>query len=162
MTLTSSGFKDGESMPKKYSQAGTELSPPLAWNGAPDSTKSFVLIVHDLDAAVGTSRTDDVLHWLLWNISGTSRSLPEGVSQGPELPDGTRQISVSGPYYRGPAAPATGPVHHYVFELFALDVMLEVPPLGTPPAATRTAVIGAMAGHVRAKGVMFTLYRRPP
>ena len=65
--------------------------------------------------------TDDVLHWMVWNIPATTTALPEAVPQGAESPDGTRQISVTGPYYRGPAAPATGPVHHYVFELYALE-----------------------------------------
>jgi len=116
--------------------------------------------VHDLDAAVGTNGTDDVLHWLVWNIPGSVTSLPEGVPHGPQRADGVRQISVSGPYYRGPAAPKTGPVHHYAFELYALDATVEVAPVGAPPAATRAAVVAAMAGHVLAKGVMVTLYRR--
>jgi Raf kinase inhibitor-like YbhB/YbcL family protein len=162
MTLTSTGFTDGSLLPGKYSQAGDEVSPPLAWSGVPDSARSFVLIVHDVDAAVGPSGTDDTLHWMVWNIPGTSRALPEGVPHGPESPDGVRQISVSGPYYRGPAAPASGPVHHYVFELYALDVMLDVPAVGASPAATRAAVMAAMAGHVRGKGVMVALFRRAP
>ena len=90
----------------------------------------------------------------------TARSLPAAVPQGPDLPDGSRQISASGPYYRGPAAPATGPTHHYVFELFALDTMLDVPAVGATPAATRAAVVAAMAGHVRGKGVLLGLYKR--
>jgi phosphatidylethanolamine-binding protein (PEBP) family uncharacterized protein len=103
---------------------------------------------------------DDVLQWLVWNIPAASRELAEGVPQGAELGDGTRQISVTGPNNRGPAAPATGPVHHYVFELFALDTMLEVPAVGAAPPQTRAAVIAAMAGHVRGKGVYTGTYRR--
>lgn len=160
MTLTSRGFEDGRTMPVKYSQAGEELSPPLAWSGAPDTVRSFVLIFHDLDAVSGQAGTDDVLHWMMWSIPGTATSLPEGIPHGPQMADGTRQISVSGPYYRGPAAPATGPVHHYVFELFALDTLVEVPAVGAAPAATRAAVMAAMAGHVRGKGVLVALYRR--
>jgi Raf kinase inhibitor-like YbhB/YbcL family protein len=160
MTLTSSGIADGAKTPVRFTQAGEEVSPALAWSGAPDSTQSFVLIMHDLDAAIGSTGTDDVLHWMLWNIPGSATTLAEGVPQGPQLADGTRQISVSGPYYRGPAAPATGPVHHYVFEIYALDAMLDVPPLGASPPMTRAAVVAAMAGHVRGKGVMVTLYRR--
>ena len=159
MTLTSSGFTDGATMPVRYTQAGDELSPPLAWSGGPDSVVSYVLLVHDADAATGNG-TDDVLHWLVWNIPGSATSLPEGVPHGPQLPDGTRQISVSGPYYRGPAAPATGPAHHYVFELYALDTMLDVAPTGATPAATRAAVMTAMAGRVRGKGVAIALYKR--
>ena len=66
-----------------------------------------------------------------------------------------------GPNYRGPAAPASGPLHHYVFELYALDVWLDVPAVGQSPAATRAAVMAAMAGHVRGKGVLTGRYRRP-
>jgi Raf kinase inhibitor-like YbhB/YbcL family protein len=161
MTLASAAFADGGAIPERHAQRAAEVSPPLAWRGAPDSTASFVLLVHDLDAPVGNS-ADDVLHWLVWNIPGTAGGLPEGVARSPELPDGTRQISVSGPYYRGPAAPSTGPPHHYVFELYALDVTLDVPPVGATPALTRSAVLSAMAGHVRGKGVLVGTYRRTP
>jgi Raf kinase inhibitor-like YbhB/YbcL family protein len=159
MTLTSTSFTDGGQIPTKYAQPGAEVSPPLAWSGAPDTTASFVLLVHDADAAAGNG-VDDVLHWLVWNIPGSARALPEGVRQGPQLSDGTRQISVSGPYYRGPAAPASGPRHHYVFELFALDTVLDVPAVGASPPATRTTVMAAMSGHVRAKGVVVGLFKR--
>jgi Raf kinase inhibitor-like YbhB/YbcL family protein len=159
MTLTSSAFTSGAQIPKKYTQAGEEVSPPLAWSGGPDSVASYVLMVHDLDAPVGNNGTEHMLHWLVWNVPGTITSLPEGVASAAQLPDGTRQISVSGPYYRGPAAPATGPVHHYVFELFALDIVLDVPPVGASPAATRAAVFAAMAGHVRGKATTVGLFR---
>lgn len=161
MTLSTTAWTDGGTIPTKYAQPGHELSPPLAWTGAPDSTVSFVLIVHDPNAAAGNG-LDDVLHWLVWNIPGSSRALSEGVPQGPELPDGMRQISVTGPYYRAPAAPASGPPHHFVYELFALDTILTVAPAAAPPAATRAAVTTAMAGHVRAKAVLVGLYKRSP
>jgi phosphatidylethanolamine-binding protein (PEBP) family uncharacterized protein len=72
-----------------------------------------------------------------------------------------RQISMSGPYFRGPAAPASGPAHHYLFELYALDTSLNVQPTAMSPALTREAVLRAMSGHVRAKGTLVGLYRRP-
>jgi hypothetical protein len=159
MTLTSPAFADGGRIPARYAQPGHERSPALAWTGAPDSTASYVLIVHDLDAATG-SGTDDLLQWLVWNIPPTATALPEGVPQGPQLADGSRQISVTGPYYRAPAAPASGPAHHYAFELYALDAMLDVPAVGQQPPATRAAVLAAMAGHVRGKGAMVGLYKR--
>jgi hypothetical protein len=95
MTLSTTAWTDGGQIPVKYSQAGDELSPPLAWSGAPEGTASFVLIVHDLDAMVNPPNdytapvrdTNDVLHWLVWNIPATATSLPEGVPQGPQLPD---------------------------------------------------------------------------
>ena len=138
------------------------LSPPLAWSGAPDSTASFVLIVHDADAAIGNGN-DDLLHWMVWNIPAAARSVPEGVPQGPVLSDGSRQISVTGPYYRGPTAPASGPAHVYVFELYALDAMLDIPalgPVGATVPQTRAAVVAAMAGHVRGKAVIAGIFKR--
>jgi Raf kinase inhibitor-like YbhB/YbcL family protein len=163
LALTTSGWTDGGVIPGKYAQPGHDVSPPLAWSWVtatpPDNVASFVLIVHDLDAPIGGS-TDDLLHWLLWNIPGSVRQLPEGVPQGATLPDGTRQISATGPNYRGPAAPASGQPHHYVFEIYALDTMLDVAAVGATPPQTRAAVLAAMAGHVRGKGVYIGTYRR--
>src|SRR5262249_41330374 len=120
-----------------------------------------VLVVHDVDAAVAPG-TDDILHWMVWNIPATSVGLPERVPRGAQLPDGTRQISATGPNYRGPGAPASGPPHHYVFELFALDLMPDVPAVGASPPQTRAAVVAAMAGHVRAKAAYVGLFKRNP
>jgi hypothetical protein len=160
MMLTTPAWPDAGQIPAKHAQGGGEVSPPLTWSNVPDGIVSFVLIVHDPDAATGNG-TDDILHWMLWNIPGETRSLSEGVPQGSQLPDGTRQISVTGPYYRGPGAPASGNAHHYTFELFALDITLDVPAVGASPAQTRAAVVAAMAGHVRGKAVYVGLYRRP-
>jgi Raf kinase inhibitor-like YbhB/YbcL family protein len=159
MTLETTAWTDGGQIPTKYAQAGHDVSPPLSWTNAPDPTATFVLIVHDMDAPIGDG-ADDLLQWMLWNIPGTARTIAEGQPQGPQLPDGSRQISATGPYYRGPGALASGPSHHYVFELFALDAVIDVPPVGAAPAATRAAVVAAMAGHVRAKGTLVGLYKR--
>lgn len=159
MTLTSAAWPDGGQIPPRHAQNGSEVSPPFSWNNVPDGTASFVLIAHDVDAVVGNG-TDDVLHWMLWNIPGASRSLPDALPHGSQLPDGTRQISVSGPYYRGPGAAATGPAHHYVFELYALDSMIDVAAAGQTPAQTRAAVITAMAGKVRGKAAYVGLFKR--
>jgi Raf kinase inhibitor-like YbhB/YbcL family protein len=168
MTLSTTAWADGGQIPAKHAQIGDELSPPLSWTGAPEGTASFVLIVHDLDAMTNPPNdytapvrdTNNVLHWLVWNIPPRATGLPEGVAQGPQLPDGSRQISQSGPYYRGPAAPPTGPPHHYVFELYALDATINVPNTDASPAEVRANVKAAMAGHIRGKATMIGLYRR--
>jgi Raf kinase inhibitor-like YbhB/YbcL family protein len=161
MTLVSTAWPDGGQIPAKHTQEGDDMSPPLAWSGAPDGVASYVLIVHDPDAPIGTG-TDDLLHWMLWNIPATVMALHEHAPSMSQLPDGTRQISATGPYYRGPGAPASGPAHHYVFELFALDAMLDVPAVGASPPATRAAVVAAMAGHIRGKAVYVGLFKRRP
>ena len=164
MTLNTPAFNDDGVIPVKHAQPGRDVSPALSWSGVPDSNvASFALIVHDANAPIGNG-TDDMLHWMVWNIPASARSLPEGVPHGPNLPDGARQISASGPYYRGPAAPPTGPPHSYLFELYALDTMLDVAPV-TPgqqiqPAVTRAAVVAAMAGHVRGKATLVGTFRR--
>jgi Raf kinase inhibitor-like YbhB/YbcL family protein len=159
MTLASSAWPDGGTIPDRFTQAGDDVSPPLSWSNVPVGTVSFVLIVHDADAAVA-SGTDDTLHWMLWNIPATVTALHERAPSMAQLPDGTRQISATGPYYRGPGAAAAGPAHHYVFELYALDTMVDVPAVGASPAQTRGSVLQGMAGHVRGKAVYVGLFKR--
>jgi Raf kinase inhibitor-like YbhB/YbcL family protein len=161
MKLSTAAWQDGGAIPPKFAQPGRDVSPPLSWSAAPEGTAGFVLIAHDIDGATGNG-TDDVLHWLVWNIPKDATSLPEAIPQGPQRADGSRQISVSGPYYRGPAAPATGPAHHYVFEIFAVDTVIDVPSVGVQPGPTRTAVMAAMAGHVRGKGALVGMFKRAP
>ena len=158
MTLTGP-WPDGGAIPVPFTQAGDERSPALQWSGVPEGTTSFVLLVQDLDA-VNPNGLEPVLHWLVWNIPATATGLPEGVPQGPTREDGSRQISVSGPYYRGPGAPASGPWHHYAFELYALDAAVTVPAVGQSPADTRAAVRAAMAGHVLGKATYVGRFRR--
>jgi Raf kinase inhibitor-like YbhB/YbcL family protein len=159
MTLTTTAFPDGGQIPARYTQAGEQISPALVWTNVPPNTMSFVLHMHDPEVARNRT-TEDQVHWLVWNIPGTATGLPEGVPQGAELKDGSRQISASGPVYRGPGAPATGPMHHYTFEIFALDTKLDVQP-ASDAFETRTAVLKAMQGHILGKAVYMGLFRRP-
>ncbi len=167
MTLITTAWPDGGMIPLRYTQAGPEISPAIQWSGVPAGTAGLVLIFHDLDAAAPNS-TDDLLHWLVWNIPASATGLAQARPDGFELPDGSRQISASGSRYRGPGASATGPIHHYVMELYALDTMLDVKvPVQGPqdpnpnPQAIRTAVMQAMAGHIRGKASYVGLFRRP-
>jgi Raf kinase inhibitor-like YbhB/YbcL family protein len=159
MTLTTPAFQDGREIPAKYTQAGDQVSPALNWSNVPPNTQSFVLHMRDPDVARNKG-TEDQVHWLVWNIPGTATGLPEGVPKGEQLPDGSRQISASGPVYRGPGAPANGPLHHYTIEVYALDTKLDVTP-GADAWETRTKVWAAMQGHVLGKAVYVGLFRRP-
>ena len=160
MRLMSYSFLDGGLMPVKYTQAGEQASPQLAWANAPMGTQSYVLHMHDMEGARNKT-TDDQLHWLVWNIPVETRALPEGVPMG-DLKDGSHQTSATGNgVYRGPGAPANGPYHHYVFELFALDTKIDVPANPADPFDTRTKVLAAIQGHVLGKAVYLGFFRRP-
>lgn len=167
MTLVTTAWPDGGMIPTRYTQAGPEISPAIQWSGAPAGTASFVLVFHDADTLVNNS-TDGILHWLVWNIPPTANGLQQNMPDGFELPNGTRQVSASGSRYRGPGAPAAGPLHHYVLELYALDTMLDVKvaPQGNQdpnpnPQAIRTSIIQAMVGHIRGKAAYVGLFHRP-
>jgi len=161
LIMTSTAWEDGGVIPDKYTQASgpTAPSPELKWTQVPPGTQSFVLLMHDPEPVLNKGSKMDITHWLVWNIPGTSTGLAEGVAQG-ELPDGTRQVSLRSNAYMGPGAPP-GPYHHYTFELYALDTKLEVPQ-GTPQeaAATRTAVVNAMDGHVLGKALIVARFHR--
>ena len=157
LTLTTSAFADGSEIPPRYTQAvANAVSPKLEWTNAPPNAVTFALILHDPDVAL-QRKADDVLHWMVFNIPGSARELPEGVPANATLPDGTVQIkNLRGAVgYMGPGAPAAGPHHHYTFELFALDTKLD---LG--PDATRADVYKAMEGHILAKGVLVGRFHR--
>jgi hypothetical protein len=165
MTLTVSGFADGGEIPVKFSQAapgaapGEGTSPALSWTNVPAGTQSFVLNMRDMDVARNKT-TDDQAHWVVCNIPATATGMTEGQPKGAKLPDGSYQISATGQVYRGPGAPATGPRHHYMFEIYALDTKLTVEP--TQDAfETRANVMKAMQGHVLGKAVYGGLFKRP-
>ena len=165
MTMTVAGFADGSQIPVRISQAadgvapGEGTSPAITWQNVPAGTQSFVLNMHDMDVARNKT-TDDQAHWVVWNIPATATGLPEGVAKGSQRPDGSFQISATGPMYRGPGAPANGPMHHYMFELFALDTKLDVQP-AADAFESRANVMKAMQGHILGKAVYGGLFRRP-
>jgi Raf kinase inhibitor-like YbhB/YbcL family protein len=165
MTLTVSGFNDGGAIPVKFSQAaegvapGEGTSPAINWGNAPAGTQSFVLNMRDMDVARNKT-TDDQAHWVVWNIPASATGLPEAVPKGSQRPDGSYQISATGPMYRGPGAPANGPQHHYMFEIYALDTKLDVTP-ASDAFETRANVMKAMQGHVLGKAVYGGLFKRP-
>jgi len=159
MVLSTPAFPDGGVIPNRYTQVEKQVSPALNWTNVPPGTQSFVLHMHDPEVARNKT-VDDQVHWLVWNIPGTAKGITEGQPQGAELPDGSRQISATGQVYRGPGAPANGPMHHYTFEVYALDTKLDVPN-GTDAWEVRKAVMAAMNGHVIGKAVYMGMFRRP-
>ncbi len=151
-TITSPAFANQATIPGKYTGDGEDVSPPLAWTGAPEATRSFALICDDPDAPVGTW-----VHWVIWNIPATETGLAEAIPpERPELSNGARQgtndFRKTG--YGGPAPPR-GPVHRYFFKLYALDTTLDL-----APGARKSALETALDGHVLAKTELVGRYSR--
>src|SRR5919198_4511204 len=165
MTMTIAAFPDGGEIPVKFSQAapgaapGEGTSPAISWTNVPAGTQSFVLNMRDMDVARNKT-TEDQAHWVVWNLPSSTTSLSEGLPKGPKLSNGAYQISATGQVYRGPGAPATGPKHHYMFEIYALDTTIDVQP-AADAFETRANVFKAMQGHVLGKAVYGGLFRRP-
>ncbi len=130
MQLSSSAFAQGQTIPKKHSEDGENLSPPLSWTGAPPSTGSYALIVEDPDAPTA----DPWIHWVMFNIPGDTTSLPAGLPRNGELTSpiparqGRNSFKNSNVGYRGPAPPHGDGAHHYYFRIFALDRPLDLAP----------------------------------
>jgi len=155
--VTSTGFPDGGMIPMHHAGRGDNKSPAFEFHwslgtnpvAAPDTLKTFAVILHDIENSTAKG-TVDTLHWSAFNIPGTAKGLDEGLGAG-DLPDGTRNgpgINNRGGNpgsYFGPGAPA-GPVHHYIFEFYALDTKLDL-----PATATRDELMKAMEGHVVGK-----------
>jgi Raf kinase inhibitor-like YbhB/YbcL family protein len=152
--LTSTGFDPQAEMPLKYTADGPNVSPPLAWSGAPEQAKTFALVIDDPDAPDPAAPRTRWVHWVLYNLPPAATSLPEAVSR-QQLPAGTREgrNDWNSTGYRGPAPPIGR--HRYVHTVYALDVVL--PDLHDP---TRAELEKAMAGHILAKAELVATYAR--
>jgi Raf kinase inhibitor-like YbhB/YbcL family protein len=139
LQLTSKAFQDGQAIPKKYTCDGQDVSPELAWSGAPAGTKSLALIVDDPDAPAKVW-----VHWVVYDLQADARGLPEGVPQDGELRDGVRQGKNDfGKIGYGGPCPPRGPAHRYFFKLYALREKT-----GLKAGASKDDLERAMKGRV--------------
>ncbi|HEY2154695.1 MAG TPA: YbhB/YbcL family Raf kinase inhibitor-like protein [Isosphaeraceae bacterium] len=155
MTIRSDAFDDGRPIPRRYTEDGEDLSPPLEWSGVPEGTRELALVVDDPDAP----RAEPWVHWVLYKVPSDVRSLPEGLPRTPTLsvPSGAMQGKNSWGTvgYRGPAPPRGHGTHHYHFRLYALDA-----PLAAAPGLEKAGLIKAMDGHVIAGTETIGTYER--
>jgi Raf kinase inhibitor-like YbhB/YbcL family protein len=142
--LTSPAFADGAIIPDHYTCKGKNVSPPFGVTGTPGSAASLALILHDPDAPSG-----DFLHWTMWNVPANITAISENT-----LPSGalTGMTDFGEVRYGGPC-PHAG-THHYVFDLYALDV----DKLPLQSGATRQALQDAIQGHVLAQTSLTGLF----
>jgi len=118
MTLESSAFENNARVPDRYTCTGGDISPPLAWSGAPARTRSFTVLCRDPDAPGGTW-----YHWAVFDIPVDQSGLPEAYpkqARSGGIRQAVNDFRRSG--YGGPCPPPGHGVHHYRFRLLALDV----------------------------------------
>ncbi len=151
MKLTSPAFSYGASIPKQFTCDGQNISPALAWSGAPNEAKSFVLILHDPDAP----RAGGFTHWVLYNIPPNVDWLSENVAHDPSVAglgiQGRNDAGKTG--YMGPCPPSGS--HRYYARLYALSTSLMLGPNATP-----AEVHAAMQGNILAEAELMGTYER--
>ena len=154
LEVSSPSFAHDARIPNKHSEYFDGVSPALQWTQIPDA-QSYLIILEDPDA----SPLKPYVHWLAWNIPGTLTGLPEGLQEQLRLtdPEGllqgrTTRGSIG---YLGPRPPVGDPPHHYHFQVFALDRMLEV-----APGADREQLLQAATGHVLAQGELIGSFQQ--
>jgi len=144
--ITSSAFTDGGSLPITFTADGAGVAPPITWSNVPERARSLVLIAEDPDAPI----LNPFVHWLVYSLPVTTASITSSPAGGRE---GKNSMLKTG--YTPAAPPAGHGMHHYHFQIFALDIVLE---LGE--GAGRNALLDAMRNHVIAWGDIVATYER--
>jgi Raf kinase inhibitor-like YbhB/YbcL family protein len=154
LSLKSTAFNNGASIPSRYTCEGEDISPPLNWAGIPENTRSLVLIIDDPDAPDPKAPKMTWVHWVLYNIPPDVTGLAEGMTSA-QLPPGTEEglNNWSRGAYGGPCPPIGR--HRYFHKLYALDTVLEG--LSMP---TKAEVEAAMKGHVIAHTEIVGTYQK--
>ncbi len=145
LKLVSQVFLGGAQIPLEYTCKGQNINPSLTIMGVPAGAKSLSLIMHDPDAVSG-----DFVHWTMWDIPVSTEniavnSVPTGAIQG--INGGGKN------QYIGPCPPTGTGIHHYNFELYALDKTLSL-----PPQTNRDQLQKAMVGHILAQHTLTGLF----
>jgi Raf kinase inhibitor-like YbhB/YbcL family protein len=143
MHLASAAFEHEGFIPRRYTCAGDDASPPLALRDIPAEAVSLALIMDDPDAPAGTWD-----HWIAYDIPPTAAIPEAAASLGTP---GTNSWGDTG--YRGPCPPSG--THRYTITVYALDTRL-----GLEGGADKAAVRAAMAGHVLAEASLMCRFRR--
>ena len=151
--LRSPAFASNGAIPSKYTCEGADVSPPLAWSGAPEKTLSFALVVDDPDAPDPAAPKRVWVHWVVYDLAANVRELAEGATELPSpAVQGMSDFKVS--RWRGPCPPIGR--HRYFFKLYALDV----PSLPDDEKLTKAAVEASIKGHVLGQAELVGTYEK--
>jgi Raf kinase inhibitor-like YbhB/YbcL family protein len=148
--ITSPAFQEGGMIPKQYKCDGQNVSPPLAWDSVPGNAKTLALIADDPDAPGRTW-----VHWVVFDLPATTKSLSENVPPQETIAGGGKQGTTDFRKigYGGPCPPSG--THRYYFKVYALDREL-----GLDSKTTKDQVLKAMEGHILAQGQLMGRYKR--
>ncbi len=149
--VRSAAWESGGSIPKVHTADGSDRSPRIEFVAVPQGVRSFALVFDDPDAPGGTW-----VHWVLYDVPGSTRELAEGLPRAESLPDGSRQGRNSWDEigYQGPSPPPGKP-HRYILHLYALSG-----PIGAGPGLTADAVRTAVKSRVVATATYLGTYGR--
>jgi Raf kinase inhibitor-like YbhB/YbcL family protein len=149
--IESAAFKEGASIPVRFTCEGEDISPALSWSGAPAGTRSFALIVDDPDAPAGVWT-----HWVVYNLPAQTNAMDENQPKQARLPNGGLQgLSSFGHVGYGGPCPPPGPAHRYFFRVYALDAVLSL-----EPGASKQQVLAAMKGHILGHAQLMGRFKR--
>ena len=157
--VTSKSFSHKTQIPDRFTQSGDNLSPNLEWKHLPSGTRDIVVIVEDPDAPL----PKPFVHAIVYNLYPPMTEIPEGaipntaniLENALEPPFHAGKNTFGRMVYLGPAPIPGHGVHHYYFQVFALDSGLT---FRQPP--NRKDIIREMGGHVLAKGFLVGTYER--
>jgi Raf kinase inhibitor-like YbhB/YbcL family protein len=158
-TLSSTGFKDGERLPTKFAGnnksnpncVGENVSPALSWSNPPEGTKSYALLMVDVDGRPPAG----VAHWVAYGIPAAVTGFAEGEVSKPSDKYVGGQSTLKLPSYFGPCTPP-GPPHHYIFTLMATDLE----PTALKEGMAREEVIKALDGHAKGAVSLVSIFSK--
>jgi Raf kinase inhibitor-like YbhB/YbcL family protein len=154
--VTSEAFADGEAIPARFTDDGAKISPPLAFTNTPAEAKSLVLIIEDADSPTPAP----LCHALVWGIAPGDGGFHEAALDADAMPPARCGTTLGKNSFLSlgwlPPDPPTGHgKHRYAFQVFALDVILDL-----EEGTGRGALVSALHGHVLAKGLLIGTYER--
>ena len=126
MELTSSDFKEGNEIPKKFGYKHENEQPNIQFESVPTEAKTLVIIMDDPDAMKAVGKV--WVHWLTYH----------GVNDTTKI-EGKTDFGEIG--YGGPAPPDGR--HTYIFKGYALDVVLDL-----KEGYSKQELEDAMDGHI--------------
>jgi Raf kinase inhibitor-like YbhB/YbcL family protein len=145
MTVTSSAFADGGTIPPQFTCAGAGTRPDLHWSAPPAGTQELALLVFDPDAPGG-----GFVHYLVWGIDPSVRE-----ATGNLYPGGLPGMNGRGSEGWVPPCPPSGGPHRYQFTIFALGRHPDI-----AMTSNATQFLDGIRGSVLAQGRLTGLFGR--